>query len=340
MIYCEFNGDKVNDSIFEKSFEWLVNYSHFRKYILKGAQMVRESLKLKNHVSLIEQSNIVSEKKNNTLTALVLGCGTSDLSFELVNDEVCGSVLSLDIQKRFINIMREKFKKDKRLEWETIDFTDIKQMDKLINEKRFDLIIDKATFDAILCEEKSGHYINTVFRYLRCGGVYILVSLHEPDLLRPIFDYDFGRQDLKLFIEQFSVNDLERTLIIIHDVNGINVKRGCSAEKCFCTFPDILIENVHRHISTILDCYLTMGKPLLNHERAEKLRHDFEKIMKKSDKERIPIKMAYSLMFSNEECDMYTFEDFLEDLYDSDIKMAERETISIIEAMDFFRKNQ
>ena len=49
----------------------------------------------------------------------------------------------------------------------------------------FDTVVDKATFDALMCNDEASHLYCEVHRLLREGGVYVVVSFRPLALSEP-----------------------------------------------------------------------------------------------------------------------------------------------------------
>lgn len=105
----------------ESEYDWLGDYKSFKSLIHK-------------HV-----------KKQDRI--LMVGCGNSKLSQQMYEDGF-ENILSTDISEVCIENQKEAFP---HLEWQVAD---IRHMDNLKNET-FDIVIEKATLDALLVKEKS-----------------------------------------------------------------------------------------------------------------------------------------------------------------------------------------
>ena len=56
------------------------------------------------------------------------------------------------------------------------------------NDHSFDVVIDKSTVDTFLCSEEMieqiPSYLQGVCRVLKAGGIFLVVSFNEPDVVR------------------------------------------------------------------------------------------------------------------------------------------------------------
>lgn len=107
--------------------------------------------------------------------ALYVGCGTSTLGYDLCEDADVSEVINIDTSEESINAMAEKYSVKKRVSFET---GDVKKM--RFKKGMFDLIIDKGTFDEMMCSEDcksdTNAMLKEIFRVLSDNGVYIIVS--------------------------------------------------------------------------------------------------------------------------------------------------------------------
>ena len=137
----------------KKPFEWFFHWSHIEP---KLSQFV----------------------KNKDL-ALNIGCGNSDMSYELQQKDV-KMVVSIDFSKNVINQMKEKYKNNENLLWYEMDCTDLSFKDDL-----FDVVLDKGTFDAIFCGDdissKIFSSLSEIWRVLKKNGFFIEISFGNPE---------------------------------------------------------------------------------------------------------------------------------------------------------------
>ena len=109
----------------KKQHEWFSTYSDFRHIVTK-----------------------ISPPKI-TRNILVLGCGNSTLSADLLSDYTNSIITSHDYSSVVINSMSKKYEKEKRLKWEVCDCR------KIPASQEFDLIIEKGVVDALVAGSRS-----------------------------------------------------------------------------------------------------------------------------------------------------------------------------------------
>ena len=111
---------------------------------------------------------------------LVPGCGSSNLGASLYR-EGCKNVTCIDSSSVVINQMSDKYSSHEEMEFTVMDATDM----EYIPDQTFDLVIDKALFDAQLCSEsnfvKVTRLVSEIYRVLKPGGTYIMISHGRPE---------------------------------------------------------------------------------------------------------------------------------------------------------------
>jgi SAM-dependent methyltransferase len=122
-------------------------------------------------------------------TALVIGCGSSAMSAELL--PTFSRVTSIDISEEVVGQMKEKYARETGLEWTTMDCT---KLNFSINS--FEAIFDKGTLDTLLCYDNSEQLVERalkeIARVLKPGGVFVLVSYGIPKTRKKYFDKSTG----------------------------------------------------------------------------------------------------------------------------------------------------
>ncbi|CAK9000076.1 unnamed protein product [Durusdinium trenchii] len=124
---------------------------------------------------------------------LMLGCGNSRLSEEMY-EEGYHSITNIDLCMTVIKAMQEKYRDKPGLTYKQMDGRSME-----LPDANFNVVIDKACLDSILCGEGSTHnaqkLLTEVSRVLQPNGVYIAVSHGQPSyrltyLQRPEFGWN------------------------------------------------------------------------------------------------------------------------------------------------------
>lgn len=110
--------------------------------------------------------------------SLVIGCGNSTMSSEMLSDGF-EEIYNIDISPTVISQMKEVYKKFPQLIWDVMDCTDLKYEDNT-----FQSIFDKGTIDALLCNENSKMQISKllkeVYRVLKPSGKFFAITFGSP----------------------------------------------------------------------------------------------------------------------------------------------------------------
>jgi len=139
-----------------KPFEWLLSYEILRPHM------------------------IPKMGKNYDAEILIVGCGNSTLGAGLYQDKF-KNLTNIDFSYAVIQQMVEKYKEFEEMDFDVMDVTNVEYDDDC-----FDYIVDKATFDALLCDENEGLnratlMLDHVFRILKPEGFYFMVSFAHPE---------------------------------------------------------------------------------------------------------------------------------------------------------------
>jgi SAM-dependent methyltransferase len=122
-------------------------------------------------------------------SALVIGCGSSTMSAELLSS--FSRVSSIDTSDEVINQMKEKYSRENGLEWATMDCTKLN-----FGNNTFEAVLDKGTLDTLLCYDNSEQLVERalkeIARVLKPGGVFVLVSYGIPKTRKKYFDKSTG----------------------------------------------------------------------------------------------------------------------------------------------------
>ncbi len=147
-------------------FEWYYGFEHFR-------DLINDVL---NH--------------NYDASVLIAGCGTSEFMEEMVKNGY-NKILGVDISRVAIETMTARCAKYPQISFHKGNMTDTD-----LPEHIYDVIIDKACFDSMLC---SGTGVLNIKQYMQeidrllsdNGGIYILISHANPEQRLPFIEqYD------------------------------------------------------------------------------------------------------------------------------------------------------
>jgi ubiquinone/menaquinone biosynthesis C-methylase UbiE len=113
-------------------------------------------------------------------SALDLGCGYSDVC-GVLKQQGLGSVCGVDILPAPIRYLSEKYGgEEPGMRFMVGDVTDLSP--EFPCDGEFDLVVDKTTMDALLCdcnEQAAAMMICEASRLLRPGGVMVVISIHS-----------------------------------------------------------------------------------------------------------------------------------------------------------------
>ena len=117
---------------------------------------------------------------------LNIGCGNSRMSEEMYEEEY-KKITNIDISFTVIKAMAEEYEeKCPEMQFKEMDARSLE-----FEDGEFDCVLDKGTFDTILCGYRSGpnseQTLNEIYRVLSPNGVYICISYGFPDEREPYF---------------------------------------------------------------------------------------------------------------------------------------------------------
>lgn len=126
---------------------------------------------------------------HNPLKILVLGCGTSSLSSDLLSSYPSSLIYSIDFSSVAIDIQKKRYNAPSHMSSLHWICGDIKKMD--FPSDSFHLIIDKGTLDSVMCGEDNELHahraLSETCRVLAPGGQYIAISHADPQQREYLF---------------------------------------------------------------------------------------------------------------------------------------------------------
>mmetsp|Transcript_10384 Transcript_10384/g.14319 ORF Transcript_10384/g.14319 Transcript_10384/m.14319 type:complete len:210 (-) Transcript_10384:281-910(-) len=110
---------------------------------------------------------------------LMGGCGNSRLTEDMFEDGYT-TITNIDVSRVVIDQMIDRYKDKPTLQWQQMNVTSLEFPDET-----FDVVIAKATLDAVLCGEGStanvAKFCSEVSRVLKPTGLFFIVSYGVPD---------------------------------------------------------------------------------------------------------------------------------------------------------------
>lgn len=332
-------------------FEWVTNFSSLSKIL--------------NPSSLLHHDH--SGK------VLHIGCGSSILG-ELMEQtwNEYQSIINIDIDTEVIEGMKKRYSRRKPYssvcDWSYFDFNTYGQCMEAMQKKRetkqmstivetfnfmsgdFDLVVDKSTLDCALCsDDATSGLICLAHDSLSKNGVYVCVTFHHQDFIRPLLQDCPGVQwsveciaverevdDLNALSDGKSWDDTQRVHMPGHDliensawINGKfspSAKYGRSCNVFVCrrsaeSTNDCLLnrEAVRKHIWSTNDTWFQTQNPMMTHMRRDDLKVLFDEKINfllpgvDFSVAMLPLKECYNILFTAEEKEHYSYAYFLED---------------------------
>jgi len=137
--------------------------------------------------------HLIEPHIHNEDAILMLGCGNSDLSFDM---HQCGykNIVNVDYSEVCIHHMANKYKQFHSLKWLTMDIREL-----TFDHASFDTVIEKGTLDSLLVSEKDRWHISEktyamlenilwgIRRILKPGGKFISITYEQPHFRKRIY---------------------------------------------------------------------------------------------------------------------------------------------------------
>ncbi|PKC14635.1 S-adenosyl-L-methionine-dependent methyltransferase [Rhizophagus irregularis] len=146
---------------------------------------------------------------NKNVSILVLGCGNSALSEDMYDDGY-HNITNIDFSETVIENMRLRCKDRTGMTWIEMDIRDLNFLDRT-----FDIVIDKGTMDALMCDEGDvwdpnpevievvRKEVDEVTRILKVGGKFIYVTFGQPHFRRRYLERPCWKVEVETLDNQF-----------------------------------------------------------------------------------------------------------------------------------------
>lgn len=180
------------------SYDWLQNYASLRRLLTVEAL-----------ISTTKLNDMLPFPSHEKCRVLILGCGNSTFGHDMLEDGWQGRITNVDFSSVVIDKMKKKYKENsEKLDFVCADIT----KGLPFEDKSFDLIICKGTFDAILTS--SGSVTDAKLMVSECNrvlnnghGILFLVSSGNPDSRVVFLERD---NDLSYYWQEVSVHTVAR----------------------------------------------------------------------------------------------------------------------------------
>lgn len=352
-----------------RPFEWLTNAASLKSLITK--------------VIDADSNDEEQEGETKKLSALHVGSGSSVVAEYMVEALGFDLVVNLDKDEETLQQMEERWLQRCDTKAKNNPQLPLVQPGQLVfcpndfskesfpyPSNLFDLILDKSTLDCTLCSDKAAACLLVqVYRCLKVGGYYVLISFHEFDFLAPLLkNLPGARWDVEHSTMERQVEDLGiiNQLNADHDNHqkrndGTDEGKGKSIDDHNPTdsqmhplnvfmmrkrpFQNSETENhddlhnldwnaVSAHVHKCNDDWFQQQQPLLTRQRSQALKEAFENPLE--------LQSAYLVLFTEAEREHLTYEHFLEDweAYLEQRETIPKEQVSYDEAIRFLQEMQ
>ena len=297
-----------------------------QQQIIRPFEWLTSPHSLKELIEREVSSSTTENQEKPPVRALHVGSGSStlgeflveDLGFSVVNcDKDAETLQKMEQRWNHLHATKNSDNIRSRLEFCTVDFCS----DHIpYPAQSFDLVLDKSTLDCTLCSDRStARLLVEVYRALAPGGVYILISFHPIEMLRPLLedlpgtDWQVSSSTMQRQLEDF-LGGTTTVSYATHDStqaeNLLNVliarKDGSSKDADCYTLLDL--EQVMDHVHRTNDAWFQTQHPLITRARKDELERAF------GDPQRtVPLSEAYTFLFTPAEREHLDYECFLED---------------------------
>lgn len=135
---------------------------------------------------LLEQRNVLNDSED--FEVLLPGVGNSSLPARMSSDGYL-NLSCVDISSVVIGQMKARFANLPEADFSVLDCCDSGAVTAALPDACFDVVLDKAVLDAVLCGEdafaKATSMVCSMYRVLKPGGYYVVVSFGKPEQRLP-----------------------------------------------------------------------------------------------------------------------------------------------------------
>jgi SAM-dependent methyltransferase len=285
--------------------------------------------------------------------ALHVGSGSStlgeflveELGFHVVNCDRDGETLE-GMERRWEQLHHSDEDDLKtRLEFCVVDFCS----DPIpYPTESFDVVLDKSTLDCTLCSDRSAaRLLVEVYRALAPIGVYILISFHPIEMLRPLLEnlpgavWDVTSTTMERQLEDF-LGGNKNVSYTTHDskqpenlLNVLIARKRRNGNNPTISIPELDFAQVMEHVHRTNDDWFQKQHPLITRARHETLEKEF-------GGRAMPLSEAYAVLFTEAEREHLEYDAFLEDwdVFLSKHEELPRDSISFQTAVVFLEEMQ
>lgn len=276
---------------------------------------------------------------------LHVGSGSSLLGEHLVDNLQAHRVVNVDVDEPTLSVMQQQWLQqhpnDTRLEYCQVDLA---SESIPLDHESMDVAVDKSTLDCTLCSDAAtAGLLAEVYRTLKVGGTYVVISFHADDLLLPMIGDCPGMQwTIEHVVVQRQVEDLlgasARTTNppSSSDLVDNDYRRTVNVLLCRkqATAGVLCREAIAEHVHAVNDEWFQASHPLLTEERRAAIEVAFAKDQSLID--------GYQVLFTEEERVYFTYDLFLLDwdAYCSSHANLPSDRLSLTTALDFLQTMQ
>lgn len=223
----------------EKEYDWLVKFDELKQYLLpklpcNELSQSNSSASTSSDILFSTEPSLNQKKLMKDIKILIVGCGNSTFSSDLY-DIGYENIINIDFSDICISNMIEKHGiKRPSMKWLVMDMTDMSAFE---NES-FDVVIDKATMDALMvdegdawdpndeCIDNADKMLTHISRILKSdSGIFIQITFAQAHFRTK---YLYGNRADRVSSSPFeSLKGYSKRYEWLLDYEAINPKVGC-----------------------------------------------------------------------------------------------------------------